>query len=1029
MGEFLSERKMDQNETNASRRSPWLIVGGFIIIAVIIFAGLFLPPISLGQRLGLGGQEAEPTTAEVSTETEPAASEGVAPQGVALSMSTGDVSVSSEPQSEFFADSSPFPAQMAAVGDVYVFSSADDIAVGQVALPIAPEAGDLKTLDLYGWDGTNWSFMASQIDANSGQIVSAEGQIPEAMAQVQVDAPEQEETGVYANSGDRLPPQILPLLTEVTVGGLTLAANGELNGEVSQFPQGAYDQWLKVTNVGPIIDQSALSSLLSDGPAQEANINNMVNAAAAGGFKGVNLDYQGIPENQAGAFTAFVSSLAAALDGQGLDLAITLAIPTISGAAWETEGQDWQALGKIADVVFVTLPLDPTEYDAGDIAGQMINWATRQIDRSKLSALLDAHAIDRIGETFTTLSNEKALANFGELQFIQGSEEVTTNETVEVALSGSANPLEWDGEGLTYKYSYVKDGEAHDVWLGSEAALSHRLQNALGYNLRGVSVRGLGNIENGEGYAQAYNNYTSAGEAPQPTGAAIVWTVQSDNDSILASESGNELTFSWNVGDSEGNYTVNADFALGDNIARLDSLDIAVKEAVAEEPPAEAAEEPPAAAGQTTTTFTGNGDVVVNVGANVRVGPGLTYGTLSDGAEPGMELDLIGRNSDSTWLNIVMPDGREGWIFSSLVTVNSAINLNSVKIVEVAAPAAVAPSSGGESDGESGETSPPAAAAPPPPVAAAPVTNPGFELGGQSHTFANPQLMSYAGMNWIKFQHKWGPGDDPSAVAGRIQQAHANGFKVLLSIPGQETYPDSIDFNGYVAFLGGVAALGPDAIEVWNEENIDFEWPAGSIDPASYVNNMLAPAYNAIKAANANVMVISGAPAPTGFFGGGCGANGCDDNAYLAGMAAAGAANYLDCVGVHFNAGATPPSQSSGHPAGNDHYSWHFQPTMDLYYSSLGKPVCFTELGYLSGDDYGGVPGRFSWAGSTSVGEHAQWLAEAVSLAANSGKTRLVIIFNVDFTTFGDDPQAGYAMIRADGSCPACETLRQVMGQ
>jgi hypothetical protein len=146
-------------------------------------------------------------------------------------------------------------------------------------------------------------------------------------------------------------------------------------------------------------------------------------------------------------------------------------------------------------------------------------------------------------------------------------------------------------------------------------------------------------------------------------------------------------------------------------------------------------------------------------------------------------------------------------------------------------------------------------------------------------------------------------------------------------------------------------------------------------------------------------------------------------------MAAAGAANYLDCVGVHFNAGATPPSQSSGHPAGNDHYSWHFQPTMDLYYSSLGKPVCFTELGYLSGDDYGGVPGRFSWAGSTSVGEHAQWLAEAVSLAANSGKTRLVIIFNVDFTTFGDDPQAGYAMIRADGSCPACETLRQVMGQ
>jgi hypothetical protein len=284
-------------------------------------------------------------------------------------------------------------------------------------------------------------------------------------------------------------------------------------------------------------------------------------------------------------------------------------------------------------------------------------------------------------------------------------------------------------------------------------------------------------------------------------------------------------------------------------------------------------------------------------------------------------------------------------------------------------------------------------------------------------------------MNWIKFQHKWGPGDDPSAVAGRIQQAHANGFKVLLSIPGQTTYPSSIDFASYVDFLGGVAALGPDAIEVWNEMNIDFEWPAGQIDPTSYVNNMLAPAYNAIKSANPNVMVISGAPAPTGFFGGGCGTNGCDDSAYLAGMAAAGAANYMDCMGAHFNAGATPPSQSSGHPAGNDHYSWHFQPTLDLYYGSLGKPVCFTELGYLSGQDFGGVPSRFSWAGGTSVGQHAQWLAEAVSLAANSGKARMAIIFNVDFTTWGEDPQAGYAMIRPDGSCPACETLKQVMGR
>jgi hypothetical protein len=63
------------------------------------------------------------------------------------------------------------------------------------------------------------------------------------------------------------------------------------------------------------------------------------------------------------------------------------------------------------------------------------------------------------------------------------------------------------------------------------------------------------------------------------------------------------------------------------------------------------------------------------------------------------------------------------------------------------------------------------------------------------------------------------------------------------------------------------------------------------------------------------------------------------------------------------------------------------------------------------------------------VNQHATWLAEAVSMAANSGQVRLAIVFNVDFTQWGSDPQAGYAMIRKDGSCPACGTLGSVMGR
>ncbi len=315
----------------------------------------------------------------------------------------------------------------------------------------------------------------------------------------------------------------------------------------------------------------------------------------------------------------------------------------------------------------------------------------------------------------------------------------------------------------------------------------------------------------------------------------------------------------------------------------------------------------------------------------------------------------------------------------------------------------------------------------PPPPAPGPTT---MGLGGQTQSLGHPDLMNHAGMTWVKFQHKWAPGDDPGALAGAIQQGRSNGFKVLYSITGANVYPqpNSIDFNAFVNFVRGVASLAapPDAIEIWNEMNIDFEWPAGQIDPASYVNNMLKPAYTAIKGVNSNVLVISGAPAPTGFDNG---TNAWADNRYIAGMAAAGAASYMDCIGVHHNAGATAPGATSGHPGGS-HYSWYYQATRDLYYNAFGgaRQVCFTELGYLSGEGFGGLPANFSWAAGTSVAEQAQWLAEAYTLSANSGRVRLLIIYNVDFTLYdpNGDPQAGYAMLRPNGTCPACDSLSNV---
>ena len=318
----------------------------------------------------------------------------------------------------------------------------------------------------------------------------------------------------------------------------------------------------------------------------------------------------------------------------------------------------------------------------------------------------------------------------------------------------------------------------------------------------------------------------------------------------------------------------------------------------------------------------------------------------------------------------------------------------------------------------------------PPPVAGAGATG-AFELGGHVDGLTGPALsaLQQSGMTWIKKQLPTSAGVAKGVEF--INAAKSNGYKILLGVVGDRAAlgadPEGYA-SGYATFVRALAEAGADAIEIWNEPNIDREWPAGQINGANYTR-LLAASYNAIKGVNPNTIVISGAPAPTGFFGAaGCAEGGCNDDTFMQQMAAAGAANYLDCVGLHYNEGIVPPSQASGDPRGE--YPTYYFNSMTSRGASLfpGKPICYTELGYLSGEDQpSAIPGGFAWAQNVTVAEHAAWLADAAARAAARGDVRLMIVWNVNFTRWDSDPMGGYAIIRPDGSCPACSALGTVM--
>jgi hypothetical protein len=303
-----------------------------------------------------------------------------------------------------------------------------------------------------------------------------------------------------------------------------------------------------------------------------------------------------------------------------------------------------------------------------------------------------------------------------------------------------------------------------------------------------------------------------------------------------------------------------------------------------------------------------------------------------------------------------------------------------------------------------------------------------FEYGGHVTNPASDRAasaMRSAGMNWMKVQIRYGAGMSPGSVAGQINDAKSRGFKILLGVvgsPGELASGGAGYVSGFASFLGGLASLGPDAIEVWNEPNIDREWPAGQISGALYAD-MLRQAYGAIKGANSGVMVISGAPAPTGAEAAFPGRVVNDDN-WIRDMVNAGGLQWMDCLGAHYNEGIIGPSQRSGDPR-DGYYTRYFLGMLDTYWGLIGgqKPICFTELGYLTPEGYPPLDPFFGWASNVTIAQQAAWLAEAAALASQSGRVRLLIVWNVDFTNYGTDPMAGFAMIRADGSCPACQAL------
>jgi hypothetical protein len=340
-----------------------------------------------------------------------------------------------------------------------------------------------------------------------------------------------------------------------------------------------------------------------------------------------------------------------------------------------------------------------------------------------------------------------------------------------------------------------------------------------------------------------------------------------------------------------------------------------------------------------------------------------------------------------------------------------------------------------------------------------------FGYGIQVHgnaTVGNPAETMQAvhdqlGLNWVKMQMQWWLIHPEPGVGqwffydGVVDEAAANDLNLMISVVGAPAWsraagneigpPDN--YQEYANFLTELINRYPGkigAIEVWNEQNLDREWQtANGISPEDYVQ-FLQVAYNAIKAADSNIVVISGALSPTGP---GDWVRWADDFAYMDRALAAGMLNYADCVGAHHNGYNVPPdvrvedtnnlpeaaSANFRGPFDNQYsgdqvnHLWTFKTTMDGYVErvraySPDMKVCVTEFGWASSEGYAAVPEGFEFALDNTLQEQAEYIVQAYQQMHAAGDYWLVFLFNFDFGNKGsgelDDP-VPYSILDING--------------
>ena len=313
----------------------------------------------------------------------------------------------------------------------------------------------------------------------------------------------------------------------------------------------------------------------------------------------------------------------------------------------------------------------------------------------------------------------------------------------------------------------------------------------------------------------------------------------------------------------------------------------------------------------------------------------------------------------------------------------------------------------------------------------------GLIEGANIADLGNAYLLQDMGFQWAKGYVNWEtverqPGEfnwaDPDNTVNAFT---SRGLHILLRIHGTPAWarppdtfltypPDDISrFSDFVGLLATRYRGQVDAYEIWNEQNLDYEWGYLSPDAAAYTA-LLQSAYRAIKTADPEALVVSGGLATTG--------DGSDtavgDLEFLQQMYDAGARGAFDALGSHPYAFGHPPDYTD--PWGLCLSRVNDQRRVMVANGDEATPIWITELGWVLNTSW--ALGEHETIGVTQS-EQSEYLGRAYrKVAADWPYVGAIFLFNLDFASVpwytASEPMRWYAVLNPDRTPrPAYVTL------